>query len=78
MKLWLKSVSAADPVQMWALAMVGVILRREETFAEAASALILNYSETYLSLTNMCGELPDQIIQLRIAGMSIPVRGSPG
>ncbi|CAH0019546.1 unnamed protein product [Clonostachys rhizophaga] len=53
MKLWLKSVSAADPVQMWALAMVGVILRREETFAEAASALILNSSETYLSLTNI-------------------------
>ncbi|CAI6089262.1 unnamed protein product [Clonostachys chloroleuca] len=73
MKLWLKSVSITDPVQMWTLAMVGVVLRREEMFAEATSALVLNYTETYLSLTNMHGELPDPMIQLRIA-----VRGSPG
>lgn len=70
MNTWLNCVSISNPVQMWALVMVAVVLRKQETFAEATSALVLNYSGPYLDLTNMYVALPDSITQLRIAGLS--------
>lgn len=80
LKLWLSSVSTTDPVQMCTLAMVGVVLRNQATFADATSALILNHYESYLSLVNMQGNIPvlDPITQLRIAGMSISIQNLLG
>lgn len=72
MRAWLKCMSPTTPEEAWTLAMVALLLRKQESFADAISALVLHHSGTYLGLTNLYKELPDQTMQPRLAGMFCP------
>jgi hypothetical protein len=68
MKAWLSRMSTTHPEEAWTLTMTALILRRQEPFGQATSALILHHSGSYLGLTKLFKELPDQSVQLRLAG----------
>lgn len=71
-KTWLDYISTTDPMQAWAVAMVAIVLHRQEKFAEATSVLVLNHSGSFLNLTSAQRTHPNLEVQLRVAGESEP------
>ncbi|CAK7269628.1 hypothetical protein SEPCBS119000_003667 [Sporothrix epigloea] len=65
---WLScKVNITDPGKMWAMAMAALVFRRQKAFAEATSALVLNYAGSYIGDIAKYENVIDPVLLLKTA-----------